>query len=129
MPAIARHKSDKKDKMSSKLGSVFLICSYTGRGGRQDKKKKKNKKNKSVCRGDPVTYSLREIWRELFYQKGQEGTKQALQYKLETMQAVEKTAQQLPDQRSTLTKGKMEESEEEGEWLPQACLHVFGISD
>lgn len=40
MPAIARHKSDKKDKMSSKLGSVFLICSYTGRGGRQDKKKR-----------------------------------------------------------------------------------------
>lgn len=106
--------------MSSKLGSVFLICSYTGRGGRQGKKK--NKKSKSVCRGNPGTYSLREIWRELFYQKGQEYTKQALQYKLETMQAVEKAAQQLPDQRSTLTKGKMEESEE-GEWLPRACRH------
>lgn len=43
MPTIARHKSDKKDKMSNKLGSVLSIRSYTGRGGRQEKKKKNKK--------------------------------------------------------------------------------------
>lgn len=36
---------------------------------------------------------------------------------------VEKTAQQSPDQRSILTKGKMGQSEEEAEWLPRACHH------
>lgn len=146
MPTIARHKSDKKDKMSNKLGSVLSICSYTGRGGRQEKKKNKKFLLLSVLSVEAIlvhtvsgkyggSYSTR---------KDRNALRRHCNINWKPCGPVEKTAQQLPDQRSTFTKGKMGQSKEEAEWLPRDghhsarprgrpergdCLHVFGISD
>ena len=114
--------------MRNKLGSVLSVCFYTGGGGRQEEKKRIKTVKVSVLSVEAIlvhtvsgkyggSYSIR---------KDRNALRRHCNINWKPCGPVEKTAQQLPGQRSTLTRVRWDSLKKKENGSPELAITVHG---